>query len=153
MLVHATCVDLAGAGILILGPSGAGKSDLAIRLIADGAFLVGDDQVALRPEGGVLLARGPETIGGLVEVRGSGILPAPRKLATVLRLAVQLSDVPPARLPEPCWWQPPGAGLPRLPLLVLDGGQASAPAKVRITLAGLFHGGGVSLPEPHAFGR
>jgi hypothetical protein len=40
-----------------------------------------------------------------------------------------------------------------LPLLVLDGGQASAPAKVRITLAGLFHGGGVSLPEPHAFGR
>ena len=30
---HATCVALAGQGVLLRGPSGAGKSDLALRLI------------------------------------------------------------------------------------------------------------------------
>lgn len=142
MLVHASCVDIAGAGVLILGPSGAGKSDLALRLIVEGAFLVADDQVALDVQEGRILARCPETIGGLVEVRGSGILRAPWKFSTVLRLAVQLVSIVPERLPAAAIWDPPGAGLPRLPLLLLQGGEASAPAKVRISLAGLFHGGG-----------
>jgi len=143
VLVHASCVDIAGAGALILGPSGAGKSDLALRLIAEGAFLVADDQVALEMQHGLLLARCPENIGGLVEVRGCGILRAARKASTVLRLAVQLVSVVPERLPMPAVWDPPGAGLPRLPLLLLRGEEASAPAKVRISLASLFHAGGL----------
>ncbi len=143
VLIHASCVDIAGAGVLILGPSGAGKSDLALRLIAEGAFLVADDQVVLEMRDGLLLARCPEIIGGLVEVRGAGILRAPRKVSTVPRLAVQLVPVVPERLPAPAAWDPPGAGLPRLPLLLLRGEEASAPAKVRISLAGLFHGGGM----------
>lgn len=141
MLVHASCVDIAGAGVLILGPSGAGKSDLALRLVADGAFLVADDQVALEARHGQVLARGPESIAGLIEARGCGILRAPRKLSTVLRIVVQLVSAVPERLPAPASWEPPGAGLPRLALLLLRAEEASAPAKVRICLAGLFHGG------------
>ena len=45
--VHATCVAIGGAGVLLRGPSGAGKSDLALRLIdgggTDGPRLVADD--------------------------------------------------------------------------------------------------------------
>ena len=37
---HATCVALAGQGVLLRGPSGAGKSDLALRLIDGGGALV-----------------------------------------------------------------------------------------------------------------
>ena len=59
MLVHATCVALDGAGVLLRGPSGSGKSDLALRLIDGGARLVADDQVALSAEAGRLVARAP----------------------------------------------------------------------------------------------
>ena len=140
VLVHASCVDIAGAGVLLVGASGAGKSDLALRLIVEGAWLVSDDQTVLDADGARWVARAPETIAGLLEVRGGGILRAPRKTATVLRLAVALTGDPVERMPEPCWWHPPGAELPRLPLLVLDSHTASAPAKVRITLAGLHRG-------------
>ncbi|MBT7294587.1 MAG: serine/threonine protein kinase, partial [Rhodospirillaceae bacterium] len=44
-LNHATCIALAGKGVLLRGFSGAGKSDLALRLIDGGAKLVADDQV------------------------------------------------------------------------------------------------------------
>ena len=44
MLVHATTIDIAGLGVLVMGASGSGKSDLALRLIAAGALLVADDQ-------------------------------------------------------------------------------------------------------------
>ena len=47
LLVHGTCVDLDGRGILLRGPSGSGKSDLALRLIDSGARLVADDQVVV----------------------------------------------------------------------------------------------------------
>ena len=52
MLVHGTCVELFGLGVLLRGPSGCGKSDLALRLIDDGARLVADDQVVLTEEAG-----------------------------------------------------------------------------------------------------
>ena len=45
--IHASCVALAGKGVLILGDSGAGKSDLALRLMDDGARLVADDRTEL----------------------------------------------------------------------------------------------------------
>ena len=48
MLVHATALDIAGLGVLILGTSGAGKSDLALRLILDGALLVADCEPGAR---------------------------------------------------------------------------------------------------------
>jgi hypothetical protein len=147
MLVHGTCVDISGAGVLIMGPSGAGKSDLALRLIADGAFLVSDDQTILHAAGVHWVAHSPDAISGLLEVRGCGILAAPRKAATQLRLAVQLPNPPLDRLPEPGWWSPDDALKPRLPLVLLDGREPSAPAKVRITLSRLFGCGAVVSGE------
>ena len=45
--VHATCLVVATAGLLLRGPSGSGKSDLALRCIHDGSGrLVADEETA-----------------------------------------------------------------------------------------------------------
>ncbi len=75
--VHGTSVALGGDGILLRGPSGSGKSDLALRLIADGARLVADDQTELRGVGETLEMAAPAAIAGRLEVRGVGILRVP----------------------------------------------------------------------------
>jgi len=77
--VHASCVVLGTAGLLLRGVSGSGKSTLAEALIEDartkGSFaaLVADDRVDLRAADGRLLAAAPEAISGKLEVRGFGI--------------------------------------------------------------------------------
>ena len=134
MLVHATTVDIAGLGVLILGAPGAGKSDLALRLIAEGALLVADDQTVIEMRGDEIWASAPEKIAGLVEARGLGIVPAATKRATRLVLAVQLTALP-ARMPERRTWALPGAGA-QIPLIELSPFEASAPAKLRLALAG-----------------
>ncbi len=100
--MHATCVALGRAAVLLRGPSGAGKSDLALRLIDAGARLVADDQVELAVEGGRLVARAPAAIAGKMEVRGVGIVPAPALTEAPVAL---IADLVPAgaaeRLPEP----------------------------------------------------
>ena len=63
MLVHGTCVELFGLGVLLRGPSGCGKSDLALRLIDDGARLVADDQVVLTEEAGRIQAAATRIAG------------------------------------------------------------------------------------------
>ncbi len=75
-ILHATCVAVAGRGLLIVGPSGAGKSALALQMMALGARLVSDDRVLVsRGEG--LIARCPApAIRGLIEARGVGLLRA-----------------------------------------------------------------------------
>ena len=135
MLVHATTVDISGCGVLLMGASGAGKSDLALRLIADGALLVADDQTFVEFVDGCLRASAPGHIAGLIEVRGIGLLPAPAKAATRLRLAVQLVQVAPERMPEPQTWSLPGGAGPNLPLVRLMPFEASAPHKLRHALA------------------
>jgi len=73
-ILHASCVAVAGRGLLILGPSGAGKSALALRMLALGARLVSDDRVLVMRENG-LTARCPApAIHGLIEARGLGLL-------------------------------------------------------------------------------
>ena len=141
MLVHATTVSLAGLGVIILGPSGSGKSDLALRLIGEGAFLISDDQTDLFLRNARIWARAPETIAGLLEVRGRGIVACAVQTAGCLSLAVQLVQTPPVRLPEPSFWQPGDAAWPRLPQISLEAREASAAAKVRITLATLQKAG------------
>ena len=135
VLVHATTLDIAGCGLLLLGEPGAGKSDLALRLIADGALLVSDDQTIVEARDGALHASAPSPIVGLIEARGVGITRAPIKRATWLKLAVRLVDVAPERMPEPRTWSLPDSEKPSVPLVEMMPFEASAPAKLRATLA------------------
>lgn len=132
--LHATCVALdtpAGPlGLLLRGPAGAGKSGLALRLIDEGARLVADDQVELRREGARLLARAPAGLGGLIELRGFGIVEVAQLAEAPLGFVVDL--VPAAeieRLPEER--SLPLLGL-ELPLLALDPLAAATPAMLRL---------------------
>ena len=131
--VHASCVDLEGAGVLIRGPSGSGKSDLALRLIDGGAALVADDRVELRCEGDRLIASAPVAIAGMIEIRGLGVIRMDAVARSRLVLVVDL--VAPEtieRIPEPeeCTYM--GVGMPVIGLAAFE---ASAPAKIRFALA------------------
>jgi len=148
--IHATCIVLAAAaasfeapkdaGILLLGESGSGKSDLALRLMERGAKLVADDRVELFARGGLLMARAPEMLRDLIEVRGAGIIaqtPAPEARIALAIEMMEAGYVP--RHPQPESYTPP----PELelqasahpPLIWLAPFEASAPAKIVIAAA------------------
>lgn len=94
--VHATALVIGDRGVLIEGASGAGKTTLALALLgaaaASGRFcaLIADDQLLLRAEGGRLVARAPETIAGLVELRGAGPRPIRHQHEAVIDLVASL---------------------------------------------------------------
>lgn len=131
-LVHASCIAWHGAGVLLRGPSGAGKSDLALRLIEQGAELVGDDQIRIaRTEHG-LRAEPAAELAGLLEVRGLGILRLPFRNACRLRLVVDLTEEGTiARLPDERRCALLGIDLSRI---ALDPRRPSATARVRFAL-------------------
>lgn len=97
--IHATCVAVDGRGILIRGPSGCGKSAMALQLIAFGAELVSDDRTILTRVDKGLVAKAPETIAGLVEARGIGILNAAVLPEANICVVVDLSKLETERLP------------------------------------------------------
>jgi RNase adaptor protein for sRNA GlmZ degradation len=131
--MHATCVAIGGAAVLLRGPSGAGKSDLALRLIEGGAKLVADDQVELRAENGRLIARAPAPIAGRIEVRGLGIVPVPAEEAAPVALVADLVAADAVeRLPEAARETILGLAIARIDLAPFE---TSAPAKLRLALA------------------
>lgn len=101
--LHATALERSGRAVLLLGASGTGKSDLALRLMEKGFHLIADDRVILERRDDRLWARAPETLSGLLEVRGIGIVPVPVKEGAVpVLLAVDLvCQEKVDRLPEP----------------------------------------------------
>ena len=125
MQIHGTCVARDGRGVLLLGASGVGKSDLALRLIERGFVLVADDRVELE----AAMASPAPGLAGLLEVRGLGIVRMTHRAPVPVVLAVTLGPAMPERLPVPA--RDPLSGAP---LLALDPGQASAPAKVILAL-------------------
>jgi serine kinase of HPr protein (carbohydrate metabolism regulator) len=132
LLVHATAVAIDGRAVLLRGPSGSGKSDLGLRLIDAGASLISDDQCELRRSGGRVLVRAPETILGLIELRGIGIVRLPPLSDVPLALIVDL--VTPdrvERLPEPR--REPILGLD-VPVVAIAPFEASAVARLRAAL-------------------
>jgi hypothetical protein len=133
--IHASCVAIAKQGVLILGDSGAGKSDLALRLIDDGAKLVSDDRTELYVSRGMLHARAPKSIAGLLEVRGVGIVALPFAKNVPLALAIRLG-APPKRLPDAARYAPPAPlkVAKSLPFIIMDGALPGAPARVRLAL-------------------
>lgn len=109
-LVHGTCVALGRTGALLRGPSGSGKSDLALRFLylarrgpaaIEAPVLVADDQVLVSRSERALIARAPDTLRGLLEVRGIGIVEVKPATESSLMLVVDLvapSDV--ERMPQ-----------------------------------------------------
>ncbi|WP_370312325.1 HPr kinase/phosphorylase [Sagittula sp.] len=100
-LIHASSVAVAGRGLLIRGRSGAGKSALALELLALGATLVADDRTLVSLRDGRLWMDAPETIRGMIEARGLGILnaqSAPAPLAAIVDLDSEETErLPPIR--------------------------------------------------------
>lgn len=139
MILHAGLMTrrVAGAwrGVLITGPSGSGKSDLALRLLDAGFSLVADDRVLLWTSGGRLFGRAPDTLAGLIEMRGIDVVPIRYRPFTEIVLA---ADCDPSGLDERL--PPPGLAAylgHDLPLLRLAATEASAPAKLSRALLAL----------------
>lgn len=142
--VHASCVELAGAGVLLRGASGSGKSDLALRLIDEGARLVADDRTDLTAEEGQLVAAPPAAIAGKIEVRGVGIVTLPHIARTRVGLAVDLVAVDEVeRLPLPRHCSYLGV---ELPLIAVAPFECSAPAKLRLAAREAARGRPVGVP-------
>jgi len=104
---HACAVKIGSTGILITGPSGSGKTSVALGLLERAqisgfkSVLVADDQVYLENRHEKLIASVPEAIGGMVELRGFGIVSLPHELQTEIGLVVKLiEDERLERLPE-----------------------------------------------------
>jgi HPr kinase/phosphorylase len=128
--IHGTCIEVEGLGVLLRGPAGSGKSDLALRLIDDGARLVADDYTELSHEKGKLRARAPNTIEGLIEVRGVGVLKIGGALQAELGAVIDLvSNDQVERLPEDESVEILGMSIPYFRLAPFE---ASTPAKVRL---------------------
>ncbi len=120
-----------GRAILISGRSGSGKSDLALRLIDRGASLVSDDYTIVRRVGGKLLASAPPDIAGKLEIRGIGIVELPASgdapVCMMVDLNGEVERMPAAAGPVVV------AGI-RVPVVALNGLEASAPVKVEVAL-------------------
>ena len=98
-LLQASCVAIAGRGLVILGPPGSGKSSLALALIDRGALLVGDDGLRVERCGEQLRAFPPPRIAGLLEVRNVGLVSCAVASDVPLSLALRL-DPAATRMPE-----------------------------------------------------
>jgi serine kinase of HPr protein (carbohydrate metabolism regulator) len=95
LAIDGTAIAIGNTALLLTGPSGSGKSDLALRMIDGGARLIADDRVELVIESDRLCCRAPAAMPanllGRIEVRGIGIVPAPRASgATPLQWVVEL---------------------------------------------------------------
>jgi serine kinase of HPr protein (carbohydrate metabolism regulator) len=118
--VHGTAIVIGTRGFLFIGPSGTGKSAVALHCIGEAharglfAALVSDDQVFVSETNGRLIARAPESIAGLAEVRGAGIVAVKTIEAAVLIRAIRPMEPPfTERLP------PEGETVTVLPSLLL----------------------------------
>lgn len=114
ILLHASCVALDERGVLLCGPSGSGKSALALELMARGAILVADDKTEVFRDGAVLRARAPETISGLIEARGVGLLRAETLAQVRLCVVVDLGQLETDRLPRHLKEEVLGISLPKV---------------------------------------
>jgi len=135
--IHAGAVRVGRHGVLVLGAPGSGKSSLLLALIEDprqDAILVADDRVVLSASD-VLVARAPDVLAGLMEVRGVGIVRRPFVPESVIDLVVELrpiGDCP--RLPDGEDRLAVLAGI-ALPRLILPSGCHDAALRVRTALS------------------
>ena len=100
-ILHASCVAVEGVAVLILGRSASGKSGLALQLMSSGAVLVADDRTEVRIGASGIMARSPDTLSGLIEARGVGILRADTVDSARIALVIDLDQTESERLPMP----------------------------------------------------
>lgn len=97
--IHGTAIVIGTCGLLFVGPSGSDKSSLAFSCLAqarrDGLFsaLISDDQVFVSLQSGRIVAHAPESITGLIELRGSGIVETETLTPALLHYAVLPVDL------------------------------------------------------------
>lgn len=95
---HATAIVVGETGILIRGPSGSGKTTLALAALSwahaagHASALVSDDQVLLSASSGRLVCTAPESIAGLVEVRGRRPQRIRHEPSAVVHLVIDLVE-------------------------------------------------------------
>ena len=99
-IMHATCVDINGSGVLIVGRSGSGKSSLAINLIALGSTLVADDQCEIVKKNNKLSVFKPTSLPSSIEIRGVGLVSAPMVVETSLDWVVNMDEAETQRMPD-----------------------------------------------------
>jgi HPr kinase/phosphorylase len=140
--VHASAVLAGARAVLIRGPSGSGKSRLALELLQAAqahvlpfARLVGDDRVHLQAAGGQLLVRPAETLAGLLEIRGTGLLKLDHEASAVVGLVVDLAAPDAERLPQPDRQRIEISGI-FLPRLAVAAGAAALPGVLALLTSG-----------------
>ena len=101
LIMHASCVDVNGSGVLIVGRSGSGKSSLAINLLALGAKLVADDQCELVRKNNSFRISKPASLPKSIEIRGVGLVSVPMVKETSLDWVVNMDEVEKERMPTP----------------------------------------------------
>ena len=100
LIMHATCVDINGSGVLIVGRSGSGKSSLAINLIALGSTLVADDQCEIVKKNNKLSVFKPTSLPSSIEIRGVGLVSVPMVVETSLDWVVNMDEAEKERMPD-----------------------------------------------------
>jgi Serine kinase of the HPr protein, regulates carbohydrate metabolism len=112
LIMHASCVDVNGNGVLIVGRSGSGKSSLAINLLALGSKLVADDQCELiRKNNGFRISK-PASLPKSIEIRGVGLVSVPMVNETSLGWVVNMDEVEKERMPTPRFTEIGGLRVP-----------------------------------------
>ena len=101
LIMHATCVDVNGSGVLIVGRSGSGKSSLAINLLALGSTLVADDQCELVRKNNRFRISKPASLPKSIEIRGVGLVSVPMINETSLDWIVNMDELEKERMPTP----------------------------------------------------
>jgi HPr kinase/phosphorylase len=119
--IHASAVLVGAWAVLVRGPAGSGKSRLTLALldcaragIIPFARLVADDRVYLEAVNGRLLARPPDPLAGLIEVRGLGLRRLPSEPVARVGLVVDLAARDDERLPPAQLVTIEGVAIPRL---------------------------------------
>jgi HPr kinase/phosphorylase len=135
--VHAGALVVGEHGILIRGPSGSGKSSLLLALLSANpgtAWLTADDRVVLAEAHGRLVAAAPETIAGLIEIRGQGIVRRCHVSPARIHLVVDLAPAEACpRLPSPAEERVSIEGV-ELTHLILPIAATDGPIRVRAVL-------------------
>jgi len=72
--VYGSLVEVYGIGLLVTGKSAIGKSESVLGLLERGHRLIADDRVFISRIRGLLVGRGDNRMGHLMEIRGLGLV-------------------------------------------------------------------------------